>query len=261
MKFPAKYSQLPNYDYEYYKIIREINYKINKNDFENIVSNIKNSKIKDKYKHRTNLENLGLISMENDMVDLTDVGRDVRIKKISMEEGLRILISQNRELVFIFNQIKLTGYFNNIVSKKELVNEIHEKIYNETAKATIGRYIVPIINLFEISNYREFEINAPIIESKKVIKETPERMLEKLEKAYLSISGEYEKVTALEKIEKALKNEYKLSKTQIVCMWENIYDNINLRYKYNLITLPSWGTKYKGIKLRGQIFTHIIINK
>lgn len=261
MKFPAKYSQLPNYDYEYYKIIKEINYKINKNDFENIVSNIKNAQIKDKYKHRTNLENLGLVFTKDGMVDLTDIGKMIRIKKISMEKGLRTLISQNHELVFIFNQIELTGYFNNIISKKELVNELHERIYRETAKATLGRYIVPIINLFEISNYKEFQINAPIIVEKKVIKETPERMLEKLEKAYLSISGEYEKVIALEKIDKVLITEYKLSKTQIICMWENIYDNINLRYKFNLITLPSWGTKYKGVKLRGQIFTHIIINK
>ena len=261
MKFPAKYSQLPNYDYEYYKIIKDINYKINKNDFENIVSNIKNAKTKDKYKHRTNLENLGLISTENGMVDLTDIGQMIRIKKISMEKGLRTLISQNHELVFIFNQIKLTGYFNNIISKKDLINELHEKIYKETTKATIGRYIVPIINLFEISNYKEFETNTSIVAEKKIIKETQEKNLDKLEKAYLSISREYEKVIALEKIEKILITEYKLNKKQIVCMWKNIYDNINLRYKFNLITLPSWGTKYKGIKLRGQIFTHIIIYK
>lgn len=262
MKFPAKYSQLPNYDYEYYKIISEIDYGISKGEFENIVAKIKNSNIKDKYKHRTHLENLGLVYSKNNNMYLSSVGENIKCKNISMVVGLKILISKNNELLKIFKEIQLLGYFNRSLPKKELVKLLHYNVYNETAIPTISRYITPIINLFDISNFENYvqENNNNIKLKKNSDISNINIILKYVEDIYLKISGEYGKVIALEKIENVLKTEYKLNKDKISYIWKEIYDNINLRYKYNLITVPSWGTKYKGIILGGQLFTHILIN-
>ncbi|MBY6790529.1 hypothetical protein HYH43_13910 [Clostridium botulinum] len=261
MKFPAKYSQLPNYDYEYYKIINEINYRISKSEFENIVAGIKNSRIKDKYKHRTHLENLGLICTENNFVYLSDIGNKINSKQISMEKGLRYLVEENRDLSLIFDYMISINYFKNNISKNKLVEMLHKEIYMETAVSTISRYIIPIINLFYISNLNrssENEIYKEKQENNNIA--NLENWLRILERVYLEIGNEYGKVVAIEKIEKRLNSKYKMEKSNIVFMWKCIYNNINLRYKYNLLTLPSWGTRYKGVILGGEIFTHLIIN-
>lgn len=266
MKFPAKYSQLPNYDYEYIKILHETNDGMNKNQFDDMVAEIKKASFKNKYKHRTHLENLGLIYTKANNVYLSVIGKAIKSNKISLSEGLKTLIIDNNELLRILKEMQLCGYFNNAIQKKELSEILHNKIYNETTIDTISRYIVPIINLFniaQISNY-ESEIKN-IYNNIKSSKENIEifdyeNILQYIEKVYIEIADEYGKVVAIEKINNILNTKYYFNKNNINDTWKYIYNNINLRFKYNLITLPSWGTKYKRIIINGQSFTHIIIN-
>lgn len=266
MKFPANYSQLPNYDYEYMKILYKTEDGITKNEFQDMVAEIKKSSFKNKYKHRTHLENLGLIYTKTNNVYLTQIGENIKVNEISLSEGLKILIINNNELLRILKEMQLTGYCNNEIKKKELSEKLHNEIYNETPINTISRYIVPIINLFNIAkmlNY-EFEIEDSchnfILKKENENTFSYENILKYIEKSYIEITGEYGKVVAIEKIENILKTKYNFNKNEIKDVWMYIYININLRYKYNLITLPSWGTQYKRVILKGQSFTHIIIN-
>lgn len=265
MKFPAKYTQLPNYDYEYIAIIYKAWSGISKIDFEDMVSEVKKSSFKNKYKHRTHLENLGLIFTKDNRVYLTEVGEKIKSNKVSLADGLRTLVVKNDELSRIFKEIQLTGYFNKKIEKRELCILLHNQIYNETPVATLSRYLVPLTSLFNIAkmNYNNiYELSNGEEKTKRENKKefSNEKILKDIEKVYIEETGAYGEVIAIEKIENLLKLRYSYTKKRIQEVWKHIYENINLRYKYNLIILPIWGTKYKRITINGQSFTHIIIN-
>ena len=267
MKFPANYTQIPNYEIEYKEILENFSNGMNKDLFENMVAEIKKSRFKSKYKYRTHLQNLGIILTIGNKVFLTPIADKIKIKEISLDEGLRILIWQNSDLKFLLEMFIKYNYFNN-KDKKYLCNMLYKYVFIETPENTISRYLTPIINLFNISkinlylNFYEQNYNKEFSEEHSIDTEEYFKTLKSIENFYLENVLNYGDVLAIEKVEKFLRNNYSYSKEKVANLWNKMYYDANRHYSYMFTTIPNWGTKYKKIIIDGQAFTHLIlINK
>ncbi|MGJ8742322.1 hypothetical protein [Clostridium botulinum] len=271
-KFTAKYALLPSTKSQYNKIINLIINGMNKKDADDLISNIKLSAIKFKYKHRTSLEHLGLLISIKDKVYLSEIAMKIKNKEISLEKGLRDLIDKNQELVWIFDFMLKNEYINGKKTKKEMIEILHNDYFCDTPASTLGRYLNPILKLFDISEYSLFnegKINNDIINKKDKINEEKYEILNKIygnmlievQKLYLKEVKEYGEVLSIEKISNMLKNKFELDRKIIENFWRKMYNDSNKRFRYIFTTLPYWGTKNKSILINGQTFTHIILLK
>ena len=259
-KFPAKYTQLPNFEHEYIEIINRIKEGMDKKDLEEMIGIIKGSIIKNKYKHRTHLENLGLFktNMAGEII-FSDVLKDIKSKKISYKEGLLILLKNNNDFKRIFNIINKTGYFEGNLTKKELALILHNEYFYDTADSTIERYLNQFLSLFEIIGI--FVIKKSLTLETEILVSSLELndFLKKLETIYLSNVGDYGEALAIEKICKCFIERYGIEEEDVIEKLAQVNQNIDLKYKYTFLMLPVWSTPARIVKIQDTLFTHLII--
>lgn len=258
-KFPARYTQLPNFEHEYAAIINRLNEGMYKTEVEDIIGTIKGSVIKNKYKHRTHLENLGLFKTnDSGFVIFSDVLKDIKFKKISLKKGLFILVKNNSELENIFKIIYNTGFFDKRINKKKLALILYKEYFSETAPATIERYLNQLISLFEIigTEYLSMEV---FQKDNIVSLETLNEFLQQLERFYIENVGEYGEVLALEKICMYFKNKFDITEDRVIEFLGQVFLDEGLKYKYTFVMLPVWSTESSAISIQGTLFTHLII--
>ncbi|MBG9942317.1 hypothetical protein ABE237_29235 [Brevibacillus formosus] len=259
-KFPARYTQLPNFEHEYLEIINRIQDGMYKSEVEKIISEIKGSILKNRYKHRTHLENVGFFTTGKDgEISLSEITMKIKGKKISIKEGLLLLIIQNQELIEIFRMVDSTRFFDGEITKRELAKSLHNKHFPNTPEATIDRYLNQLISLYQIVGHERIRNALPFIQEQHYNSLKYNKVLAEIEKFYISEVRDYGEVLALEKISLHLKDKYFFSEDDLLKFWETFYLDEKIKYKFTLITLPIWSTNYKGIKIIETIFTHLII--
>lgn len=273
LKFPAKYTQIPNYPLEYLEILEKFEEGITKVEFEEMVSQIKQSRFKHKYKYLTHLTNLGLFEVIDGKVYLSSIGVAIKKKELALDEGLRIIINENDDLCSLAKLFFDSGYFTHR-NKNILCEFLQSRVYGRTEYNTLMRYLTPIINLFNIAkinestfsfgsntslekqttdkeNYQDYSDSRNINEFESALKE--------VEKFYVCNVENYGDVLALQKIEKMLMERFDYSKKNVMDIWKAMYKSSDTKYNYLFTTIPTWSTKYKKVIINGQSFTHLII--
>ena len=99
----------------------------------------------------------------------------------------------------------------------------------------------PVVKLFKYADYLE----------------TEDGYGKFLQDSYLELSKELGKVIALEYVDKELKkidNSY-----EIISCLENLLMNGKMKFKIELLMMPTWATQNKVYKINGDYYTHIRI--
>lgn len=252
-KVSSGYAHLPYNIIEYKKIIDVINDGMTVNELDNVIAEIKNKESVDHH-YRGSLRNLGVFSINNrNKIELDEISMKIKKGELSLKDGLAMLIKKKDDLVDLLNAvncIKLPDNARTIDVARSLTSK-----YCSNAPLSIKRWIEPLLYLFdytELLNFRfkrnngQYKINRY------------QQLILNLQEAYLSIE-EFGEAVPIKKIENILKQKYGIDQNGVQELWEALFRDKSLLFRFSFVTYPDLKNKYGKILISDEAFTHIKI--
>lgn len=237
----SSFAHLPTTEEEYWYILSNLKNGMSIHDVDNVIATYK-KKEKVQHHYRSNLAKLGLFEINKGYITLSyDAKKLSENKKI-----LRTILSktvvknQSEEIKKVQEAIEITQSYvvGDIVDILEEDNQLVDR-------NSFIRWVRPIVVLYKI-------IDILIRPPKK-----SRRYAGSLQEAYLKIAKEFGKPIPLELVEMELK---KIDTSFCVDFFiDSILENFNMRFKIELLMMPSWATKSKNYKIGQDLYTHIKI--
>jgi hypothetical protein len=234
-------AHLPINEDEYRYILSHLKDGMSNQEVDAIIASYKG---KDKVQHhyRSNLARIGIFNIENNCITLN---YDVR-KLSKNKEYLTVILNrvvidnQTFEMKEVANAITIMQSYN----LQDIVDVLENK-YPLIERNSLIRWVRPIVTLMKI---------ADILSMKSVQKPSYVRYLQE---AFAKTDTEFGNPVPLELVEVELKKiDVSLS---IVMLLDKILEDVNIRFKIELLMMPSWATKNKSYRIGEDMYTHIKI--
>ena len=233
----SSYAHLPNREDEYWKILSNLKNGMSIAEADKIIADIK-GKEKVQHHYRSNLAKIGLFDIIDRKIFFYYNVEKLAIKKSYLKKILLecVLDCDNVE----FNILKTIIRQEQTYNLEKIVDCLIQK-HPELEKNNLIRWMRPVVKLFKYADYLEKENGYGKF----------------LQDSYLELSKELGKVIALEYVDKELKkidNSY-----EIISCLENLLMNGKMKFKIELLMMPTWATQNKVYKINGDYYTHIRI--
>lgn len=234
----SSYAHLPNSKDEYREILSQLKSGMSVDEADNVIAAVK-GKEKVTHHYRNNLARIGLFNINQKKIYLNYEAD--RLKEDLKDNYLKIILSEaisrnrSRELDTVKSVIRRKKTYDTAVIAEYLTNE-----YPNIQKKNFIRWIRPIVNIFKIIDV------LPVMDSAGILQE-----------AYFELTDQYGMLVALEELERELKKTDK--SYELVTFINELLDDINMKFKIELLMLPDWATQNKIYTINREYYTHIKI--
>lgn len=237
----SSFAHLPTTEEEYWYILSHLKSGMSIHDVDSIIASYK-KKEKVQHHYRSNLAKMGLFQINKGYITLNYDAKRLSKNKKLLRTILSKAVVQNQadEIKEVKEAIEITKSYvvGDIVDVLEINNQLVDR-------NSFIRWVRPIVVLYKI-------IDILICPPKKST-----HYASYLQEVYLKISREFGTPVPLELVELELK---KIDTTFCVDLFLNsILENFNMRFKIELLMMPSWATKSKNYKIGQDSYTHIKI--
>lgn len=238
----SSFAHLPTTEKEYLYILSHLKNGMSIHDVDNIIAMYKN-KEKVPHHYRSNLVRIGFFETTKGYIYLNYDPDMLNKNEKFLFTILRKVIEQN-QAIEIKEVRKAIETAQSYVVKD--IADILKINHNQLIDCgSLIRWIRPIVVLYQIVDILFYS------------NEESKNYANYLQKAYLKITKEYGDSVSLELIELELKKAD--ASFHVVSILDNILENINMRFKIELLMLPNWATKNQSYKIGQDIYTHIRI--
>ena len=234
----SSYAHLPNSKDEYREILSQLKNGMSVDEVDNIIATVK-GKEKVTHHYRNNLARIGIFNINQKKIFLNYEAD--RLKEDREDNYLKMILSEsvrrNRswELNTVESVIHREKTYDIAVIAEYLTNE-HPNIQ----KKNFIRWVRPIVNIFKIIDI------LPVTGHERILQEI-----------YLKLMNQYGKLVALEELDNELK---KIDKSyEIVAFINDLLNDINMKFKIELLMLPDWATQNKIYMINMEYYTHMKI--
>ena len=237
----SSFAHLPNSEDEYYYILSNLKTGMTTKDVDDIIAVYK-GKSAVQHHYRNNLARLGLFKVTKNIVTLYYDEKKLLNNRNLLKDILFELLVECK-----YPEIKSVIEAAIIANSYDLlpVISILEKKYPLINHNSFCRWVRPILTLLKITEILSTRSH------------TNHLNIKFLEESYFKITDEYNNSVPIELIELELK---KIDKSlYIIEILDSILEIRNIRFKIELLMLPSWATKNKTYKVGKDYFTHIKI--
>lgn len=237
----SSFAHLPTTEEEYYYILSNIRNGMSNQEIDSVIASYKG---KDSVQHhyRSNLARIGVFKSKDNRITLSyDVKKLIKNKRY-LKDILRKALSENSatEINDVTRAVNITQSYD----LKTIVAALEEK-YPLIDRSSFIRWVRPIIALLKIID----------ILSQKFQKS--DQYVRFLQESYLKTTNDFDHSVPLELVENELK---KIDESfNIVIILDAVLENLDYRFKIELLMLPSWATKNKSYKIGQDLYTHIKI--
>lgn len=237
----SSFAHLPTTEEEYWYILSHLKNGMSIHDVDRIIASYK-KKEKVPHHYRSNLARMGLFEINKGYITLNYDAKKLSKSKKTLRTILSKAVMQNQtdEIKEVKKAIEITQSYvvRDIVDVLERNNELIDR-------NSFIRWVRPIVVLYKI-------IDILICYPKK-----SRQYARALQEAYIKISTEFGNSVPLELVELELK---KIDTAFCVDLFlDNILEDFNMRFKIELLMMPSWATKSKNYKIGQDSYTHIKI--
>jgi len=237
----SSYAHLPTTEDEYWNILTRLNNGMSIREVDKIIANVKDKELV-QHHYRSNLARIGFIDINNGIIILNYDVQKLIEKVESLRDIIRIILKENkayevREVERAINDTQ--SYDLNIIVS--YLAERHPLI----DKNSLVRWLRPIVFLVKTAAIKQNNdtTNNPYIKY--------------IQEAYLKNNNEYGQPVSLESIDHELK---KIDLTlNVIQVLERVLDDVGVRFKMELLMMPSWATKNKSYKVGEDMYTHLKI--
>lgn len=235
----SSYAHLPTTEEEYYYILSNIKNGMSNQDIDAVIASYKG---KDRVQHhyRSNLVRIGVFKSKDNCITLSyDVRKLIKNRRY-LKDILRKALTENSATEI--NDVKSAVVMTQSYNLKVIVAVLEEK-YPLIDRSSFIRWVRPIIVLLKI------------IDVLSQRPQKPDQFVRFLQESYLKITNDFNHSAPLELVENELK---KIDESfDIVNILDSVLENIDYRFKIELLMLPSWATKNKSYKIGQDLYTHI----
>ena len=237
----SSFAHLPTTEEEYYQILTQLSNGMHVFEVDNIIARVKN-RVSVQHHYRNNLARMGFFSIRDKQIMLNYNVERLRnnfcyIRDIAYEVLEYNDADEIKQVRFAIEKLQsydlniITSFFvekNPVLEQKNLI-----------------RWLRPLIFLIKIS---KFNVN---------VSKSIHPYVKYIQEAYFRNNKEYETPISLEEIDNELK---KVDESlNIIKLLETILDDHIMRFKIELLMMPSWATKNKSYKIGEDKYTHIKI--
>lgn len=237
----SSYAHLPTTEDEYWHILTRLSNGMSIQEVDKVIADVKN-KVKVQHHYRSNLARVGFFHIRNNSIILNYDVQKLIGKVESLRDIIHMVVTENgtNEIKEVEKAISDTQSFDLNIIVSCLVER-----YPLIDKSSLVRWIRPIV----------FLLKTAAIIPHKVIGNNPYTKF--VQEAYLKNNKEFGVLTPLESIEHELK-KIDLS-LNVVHVLEKVLEDFDIRFKIELLMMPSWATKNKSYKIGDDMYTHIKI--
>lgn len=243
----SSFAHLPTSEAEYLSILIQLEDGMSTKEVDQLIAKCK-GKEKVSHHYRSNLVRLGLFDICDNKIVLY---YDPHLLSDKKELGTVLKSALKRSKPIEVLRIK------KLISELKTydVNEIAEVLFQEypcSDKQNLIRWIRPIVFLNKIvdiyspSKSCSTNTNVSIIKNAKY-----------LQNGFLSVAKRFDNLAALEQVELEIKKGNPM--INIVPLLDELLNDVNIRFKIELLMLPSWATNNKSYRIGQDIYTHIKI--
>lgn len=234
-------AHLPTNEDEYWYILSNLENGMSIKEVDTIIAAYKN-KVKVQHHYRSNLAKLGVYKIENNCIILNyDVNELVKERNLLKDILTKALMENvTDEINDVITSIILTQTY----ELKTVIDSLHI-VHPLIDRNSLTRWIRPVVCLLKIVDILSKTPNIPTF------------YIRILQETYLQIAKKFSNSEPLELIENELKKID--SKNNIVAILDSILENPSIRFKIELIMMPSWASKNKSYKIGKDLYTHIKI--
>jgi hypothetical protein len=237
----SSFAHLPTNEEEYWYILSNLQNGMSIQEVDAIIAEYK-GKEKVQHHYRSNLAKVGLFNIEQNCITLNyDIKRLSKNKKY-LKVILNGVLTENQpfEMKEVAKAIMIKQSYN----LQEIV-DVLENEYPLIERNSLVRWVRPIVCLMKI---------ADILSNKPVQKTSYVKFLQE---SFIKTDAEFGNPEPLELVEVELKKiDVSLN---IVMLLDKILEDFNIRFKIELLMMPSWATKNKSYKIGEDMYTHIKI--
>lgn len=235
----SSFAHLPTSEEDYYYILSNIRNGMSNQDIDSVIATYKG---KDTVQHhyRSNLARIGVFKSKDNCITLSYNVKKLIKSKRYLKDILRKALAENNstEINDVMRAITMSQSYDLMVIVATL-----EKKYPLIERSSFIRWVRPIIALFKIIDFL----------SQNPQKENQYALF--LQESYLKTTNDFNHSVPLDEVEIELK---KIDESfNIVIILDSILDNLDYRFKIELLMLPSWATKNKSYKVGQDLYTHI----
>lgn len=235
----SSFAHLPTTEKEYYYILSNLKTGMSTRDVDAVIATYKG---KDKVQHhyRSNLARIGVFEIKKDGIILNyDEKKLCKNKKLLKKILYKSLIESNApEINDVIDAVEIKGSYD-----LKAVIGVLEKKYPLIDYSSFCRWIRPIVALLKIIDVLALKFDKEY------------SYVRFLQEAYLKLTKDYNHSISLELVELELK---KIDDSfEVISILDSILEMMNIRFKIELLMLPSWATKNKTYKIGKDSYTHI----
>lgn len=235
----SSFAHLPTTEEEYYYILSNIRNGMSNQDIDSVIATYKGKDIV-QHHYRSNLARIGVFKSKDNRITLNyDVKKLIKNKGY-LKDILRKALSENSaaEINDVTRAVNMTQSYD----LKAIVAALEEK-YPLIDRSSFIRWVRPIIALLKIID----------VLSQKYQKS--DQYIRFLQESYLKTTNDFDHSVPLELVENELK---KIDESfNIVIILDAVLENLDYRFKIELLMLPRWATKNKSYKIGQDLYTHI----
>lgn len=235
----SSFAHLPTTEEEYYYILSNIRNGMSNQEIDSVIASYKGKDIV-QHHYRSNLARIGVFKSKDNRITLNyDVKKLIKNKRY-LKDILRKALSENSatEINDVTRAVNITQSYD----LKTIVAALEEK-YPLIDRSSFIRWVRPIIALLKIID---------VLSQKS---QKPDQYIRFLQESYLKTTNDFDHSVPLELVENELK---KIDESfNIVIILDSILENLDYRFKIELLMLPSWATKNKSYKIGQDLYTHI----
>jgi len=237
----SSYAHLPTTEDEYWNILTRLNNGMSVREVDKIIANVKD-KEHVQHHYRSNLARIGFIHINNEIIILNYDVQKLIDKVESLRDIIRIILKENKayEISEVERAINDTQSYDLSI----IVSYLAER-YPLIDKNSLVRWLRPIVFLVKTAAFKQNNgtTNNPYIKY--------------IQEAYLKNNNEYGQTVSLESIDHELKKiDLSLNVIQVL---ERVLNDGGVRFKMELLMMPSWATKNKSYKVGEDMYTHLKI--
>ncbi len=238
----SSFAHLPTTEEEYVQILTQLSNGMPVLEVDKVIANVKN-KESVQHHYRNNLVRMGFFTTRDRKIILNYNVEKLKTNFLLIRDIAYEVLSNNNSLEIeqVRNVIeKLQSYDLNIIT----THFVEQNPFLE--QKSLIRWLRPLVFLIKISKSNSLE-SKNIHPYSKYIQE-----------AYFRNNRDYEIPISLEDIDIELK---KVDKSlNIIKTLEKVLEDHYVRFKIELLMMPSWATKNKSYKIGEDKYTHIKIN-
>jgi len=234
-------AHLPTSEDEYWYILSNLLNGMSVQEVDAIIATYK-GKEKVQHHYRSNLAKVGFFSVNQNCITLNYDAKKLSNNKRYLKTILNRVLKENQ--MFETKEVASAIFETRSYNLQEVV-DVLEREHPLIERNSFVRWVRPIVTLMKFAD----------ILSAGVMQQTPYARY--LQEAFIKTANEFGNSIPLELVETEIRKID--ASLNIVFLLDKVLEDFNIRFKIELLMMPSWATKNKSYKIGEDMYTHIKI--